>query len=291
MTTLTAEAVLRRRPTLGSLWRTVSLYLGLAVLAAVMLFPTYWMVVTALTKEGQEFAFPPRLFPEEIAWENFPNALTAQPFDAYFKNSAMIAVVATVGALLTESLVGYGFARLRFPGRDFLFIICLATLMLPFVVTMIPRFIIFRNLGLIDTVWPLIIPYFFGGSPFGIFLFRQYYRSLPYELDESAQVDGAGFFRIWWSIIVPQSLPIFAALGILHFVFFWNDFIGPLIYLHSDENRTLTLGVLKFVGQYHQDWNFMMVGGLVMIAPVVIIVLVGQRYFKRGLAVTGFGGR
>jgi multiple sugar transport system permease protein len=137
----------------------------------------------------------------------------------------------------------------------------------------------------------LIIPWWFGGSPFGIFLFRQYYRTLPYEFDEAAQVEGASYLRIWWSVILPQSVPVIAALGILHFVFFWNDFIGPLIYLSSDNAKTLTLGVLNYRGQYQQQWNYMMASALAMLVPVIVIVLFGQRYFRRGLAMTGLGGR
>jgi multiple sugar transport system permease protein len=271
--------------------RNTALYAALTALAAVMLMPTYWMFVTAVTKTGKEYGYPPKLWPDEVVWRNFWDALTLHPFDIYYKNSIVIAVLATAGALVTESLVGYGFARLRFPGRDVLFAVCLATLMLPFVVTMIPRFVIFRELHMIDTIWPLVVPYFFGGSPFGVFLFRQYYRSIPYEYDEAAQVDGAGFLRIWRSVIVPQSWAMFAALGILHFVFFWNDFIGPLIFLTGEENQTLTLGILNYRGQYTQQWNYMMAAALTMIIPVIVVVLLGQRFFRRGLAISGFGGR
>ena len=139
-------------------------------------------------------------------------------------------------------MVGYGFARFRFPGRDLLFGICLATMMLPFIVTVIPRFVLFRNLGLFDTLWPLIIPWWFGGTPFAIFLFRQFYRGLPRELDEAAQMDGAGYFRTWWSVVLPSRWAIFAALAILHFVWFWNDFLGPLIYVNSNESTPLSTG-------------------------------------------------
>jgi multiple sugar transport system permease protein len=271
--------------------RKLLLYLALVIVTGVMLFPGYWMLVTALTQEGREFMYPPVFFPDPIALENFPNALTAWPFHIYFLNSTLIAVLGTLGALITEAMAGYAFARLRFPGRDFWFAVCLALLMLPFVVTMIPRFIMFRELQLIDTIWPLIIPYWFGGSAFGIFLFRQFFRTLPMELDEAAKIDGAGHVRIWWSVILPQSKPVFVTLAILHFVWFWNDFMGPLIYLHTEGSKTLPLGVLKFYGQYTQDWNFMMASALVMTIPIVVIVLLGQRYFQRGIALTGMGGR
>jgi multiple sugar transport system permease protein len=274
--------------------KKVVLYGALLAFAAVMLFPTYWMLVTALTKSGQEFSYPPKLIPHPIVWSNFKTALTLHPFGTYFKNSIIVAGLATAGCLVTESLVGFGFARLRFPGRNLLFGLCLATIMLPFVVTMIPRFILFRHLHMIDTLWPLIVPWWFGGSPFGIFLFRQFYRTLPYELDEAAQIEGAGYLRTWWSIILPQSLAIMAALGILHFVYFWNDFLGPLIYLQSDSHKTLPIGILNYRGgatTVSQEWNLLEAAALTMIIPLIIVVIWGQRYFKRGLAITGFGGR
>jgi ABC-type glycerol-3-phosphate transport system permease component len=272
-------------------WKTVLLYLALLSVAAVMLFPGYWMWVTAVTQEGKEFSYPPAFWPDPIVWENFPAALTAWPFDIFFRNSIAIAVLATLGALITEAMAGYAFARMRFPGRDLWFVVALATLMLPFVVTMVPKFIIFRELRMIDTIWPLIVPYWFGGSAFGIFLFRQYFRTLPYELDEAAKLDGAGHLRILWSIILPQSTAIFVTLAILHLVYFWNDFLGPLIYLQSTESKTVTLGVLSFRGQYEQDWNFMMAASLTMVLPIIVIVFLGQRYFQRGISLTGIGGR
>jgi ABC-type glycerol-3-phosphate transport system permease component len=274
-----------------ALWKKLLIYAALLLVAAVMLFPGYWMWVTAVTAEGQEFSFPPALWPDPIVWENFPAALTAWPFDIFFRNSLTIAVLGTLGALVTEAMAGYAFARMRFPGRDLWFVVALATLMLPFVVTMVPRFIIFRQLDWIDTLWPLIVPFWFGGSAFGIFLFRQYFRTLPYDLDEAAKLDGAGHLRILWSVILPQATAIIVTLGILHFVYFWNDFLGPLIYLHSEGSKTMTLGVLSFRGQYEQDWNYMMASALVMVLPIVLIVLVGQRYFRRGISLTGLGGR
>jgi multiple sugar transport system permease protein len=272
-------------------WKKLLLYGALILAALVMIFPFYWMWVTAVTQEGKEFTYPPTFWPDPIVLQNFPDALTAWPFDLFFRNSALYAILATAGALLTEAMAGYAFARMRFPGRDLWFAVALATLMLPFVVTMIPRFIIFRELGLIDTIWPLIIPMWFGGSAFGIFLMRQYFRTLPYDLDEAAKIDGADHLRILWSVILPQSTAIFVTLGILHFIYFWNDFIGPLIYLQSMESKTMTLGVLSFKGQYEQDWNFMMAAAVTMVLPIIAIVLVGQRYFQRGISMTGLGGR
>jgi len=261
------------------------------LLCLVMLMPLYWLIATSLTEGGQEFSFPPRLVPSRLVFENYFYAMTRFPFHLYFANSATIALLGTLGCLLTESLVAYGFGRLRFPGRDFLFMLCLGTMMLPFVVTMIPVFVIFKNLGLVDTVWPLIIPYWFGGSPFGIFLVRQYYTTVPYELEEAARIDGASYLRSWWSILLPQSVPVLMALGILHFVWFWNDFMGPLIYLHSETTKTLSLGILNYRGMYVIDWNYLMAAALVMMLPVMIIFVLGQRFFTRSIVIAGFGGR
>jgi multiple sugar transport system permease protein len=282
----------RKRFRRRSVVRSAFLYALICALTVVMLLPLYWMVVTALTPTGLEFAYPPHLIPPTIAWSNITTALTALPFGTFYKNSFFYAILATAGCLATESMVGYGFARFRFPGRDILFGLCLATMMLPFVVTLIPRFVLFRNIGLFNTLWPLIIPWWFGGTPFAIFLFRQFYRGLPRELDEAAQMDGAGHLRAWWSVVLPQSWAIFAALGILHFVWFWNDFLGPLIYVNSDSSTPLSTGIYQFAGgNNHQEWNYMMVGALAMVIPIVIVVLAGQRYFRRGITVTGFGGR
>ena len=281
----------RRRRVWRTRLDTFLIYLVLIGVAVVMLFPGYWMIVTALTETGKEMIYPPVFVPDPVAWHNFGDALAAAPFPIYLRNSLLIAVLATAGALLTEAMAGFAFARLRFPGRDFWFVICLALLMLPFVVTVIPRFIIFKELGMNGTLLPLIVPFWFGGSAFGVFLFRQFFRTLPMELDEAAKLDGAGHFRVWWSVILPQSAPVFVTLAILHFVWFWNDFMGPLIYLTREDIKTLPLGVMKFYGQYTQDWNYMMASALMMTIPIIVIVLFGQRYFQRGIATTGMGGR
>jgi multiple sugar transport system permease protein len=289
--TLRHRPRLRCRPRRTHFAGIIATYAALIGLGVVMLFPGYWMAVTAVTESGKEFSYPPAFLPDPVAFENFPTALGKWPFNHYFLNSVQVAVLGTIGALITESMAGFAFARLRFPGRDFWFAVCLAVLMLPFVVTMVPRFIIFNQLGMINSLGPLIVPLWFGGSAFGIFLFRQFYRTLPMELDEAAKVDGASPLRIWWSVILPQSVPIAVTLGILHFVYLWNDFMAPLIYLHSEEVKTLPLGVMNFRGQYTQQWNYMMAAALAMSIPVILIVLIGQRHFQRGIALTGLGGR
>ena len=266
-------------------------YAVLGLGALVMLVPFAWMVSTSLKSGDATFVMPPQLVPANPTFENYGDIFAAVPMGQFLVNSIFVSVTSTALMVLNCAMAGYAFARIRFPGRNLWFAVALATLMLPFVVTMVPRFIIFRELHLIDTPWPLIVPYWFGGSAFGIFLFRQYFRTLPYDLDEAAKLDGAGHLRILWSVILPQSTAIFVTLAILHFVFFWNDFLGPLIYLQSTDTKTMSLGLLGFKGQYEQDWNFMMASALVMVLPIVLIVLAGQRYFRRGISMTGLGGR
>ena len=204
----------------------------------------------------------------------------------------MYAGLATLGCLITQSMAGYAFARLRFPGRNVLFALTVAMLMMPFVVTMIPRFLFFRELGLTDSLWPLIIPWWFGGSPYGIFLMRQFFLSIPREIDEAARVDGAGHWRTLWTILMPQATPVLVALGMLHFAFFWNDLLGPLIYAQSQDVKTLPQGILfNYQAVYDPQWALFMMAVLWMILPLALLFLVLQRRFKQGFLFSGLGGR
>jgi ABC-type glycerol-3-phosphate transport system permease component len=195
-----------------------------------------------------------------------------------------------VGELLSSSLVAYGFARLRFPGRNFLFMVCLSTLLLPFVVVLVPLFILFRTLHWIDTFFPLIVPGWFG-VPFFIFLLRQYYMTIPLELDDAAKIDGAGVFRIWWSILLPLIKPALAAVGIFSFIAHWNDFLGPLIFLNTEDKYTVALGVNMFFGEYQVHMDLVMAYSVMVTLPVILVFFVFQRYFVRGITLTGLAGR
>jgi len=256
-----------------------------------MLTPLLWMISTSFKVDGAEFEYPPRLIPATLALENYLRGLTILPFARYFVNSLIVSVLATVGNMLSASLVAFGFARLRFPERDKLFILLLTTLMIPFQVTLIPTFILFKNLGWVNTYLPLTVPHFFGISAFYIFLMRQYFMTIPYDLDEAARIDGASSFQIWWGIMVPLSAPALGTVGVFSMLASWNDFLGPLIYMNKPDMRTMALGLQFFVGQYGTRWNQLMAVAVVTTIPVVILFFLAQRFFMRGIAMTGITGR
>lgn len=263
----------------------------LLLLVMVSVVPLVYMVSTSLKPNGTEYELPIRWIPQRLAWENYTAALTAVPTLTFLKNTLIVTVVSIIGEVLTSSLAAYGFARLRFPGRNFLFMLMLGTLMLPFFVVLIPLFILFRTLGWIDTLLPLTVPAFFGGSPLYIFFLRQFFMTLPHELDEAARVDGAGFFRIWWSIILPISKPALITVAILSLVFHWNDFTGPLVVLNSQQNFTLALGIRLFRDQYTTYFNQTMAFATLMTAPILIVFFIFQKHFIKGISMTGLSGR
>lgn len=266
-------------------------YLGLTVGASVLGLPLFWLLSTSLKPEGQEFVVPPRFIPQPIAWQNYPTALAALPFPTYFLNTMIIVIMSEAGVLLTASMAAFAFSRLRFPGRDFFFVLVLSSLMLPNVVTMIPKFVIFRILGWVNTLLPLWVPAWFGGGAFNIFLIRQYALSLPPELDEAARIDGANNWQIFAQVILPLLRPALAAVAIFTFINGWNDFLEPLIYLHDDRQRTIALGLLGFQDLYATQWNLMMAASAVLTIPIVVVFLAAQRHFIRGISLTGLAGR
>jgi ABC-type glycerol-3-phosphate transport system permease component len=263
----------------------------LFILVLISVVPLIYMVSTSLKPNGTEYELPIRWIPERFAFENYEAALTAVPTLTFLKNTLIVTVVSLIGEVLTSSLAAYGFARLRFPGRNFLFVLMLSTLMLPFFVVLIPLFILFKTLGWIDTLLPLTVPAFFGGSPLYIFFLRQFFLTLPRELDEAARVDGAGFFRIWWSIILPVSKPALITVAILSLVFHWNDFTGPLIVLNTQNNFTLALGIRLFRDQYTTYFNQTMAFATLMTAPILIVFFIFQKHFIKGISMTGISGR
>lgn len=281
----------RRRPAALSWLRATFAYLGLSVGAFILGLPLLWLLSTSLKEEGHEFLIPPEFIPQPLLWENYPHALTALPFQIYFLNTMIVVVMSEAGVLLTASMAAYAFSRLRFPGRDFLFILVLSSLMLPNVVTMIPKFVIFRVLDLVNTLAPLWLPLWFGGGAFNIFLIRQYALTLPRELDEAARIDGASNWQIYRQIILPLLRPALAAVAIFTFINGWNDFLEPLIYLHDDSKRTLALGLLGFQDLYATQWNLMMAASAVLTIPIIAVFLAAQRYFIRGISLTGLAGR
>jgi ABC-type glycerol-3-phosphate transport system permease component len=269
-----------------------ALYVLFGLGSLMYLLPFVWLLSTSLKMDGRELTMPPQWIPDPIVWRNYPDALYARgvPMLHFLKNTMIITVLATIGGLLTASLAGFGFARLRFPGRNVLFSLCLATLMLPGIVTLIPEFLLYKQLGWLNTFLPLIVPWSLGGHAFGIFLFRQYCMSIPMDFDEAARVDGANAFRIWWSIILPLSKPVLATIAILAFIHHWNDFLRPLVFLLDKDLRTLAIGLRLFRSEYLVQWNLMMAASALMLLPILILFFSAQRYFVQGIVMTGVKG-
>ena len=269
----------------------LAVHIILLLMVAASSLPLIYMVSTSLKPNGTEYEFPIRWIPQRFAWENYRVAFESIPTLVFLKNTLIIALVSLVGELLTASLAAYGFARLRFPGRDALFMLMMSTLMLPFFVTMIPLFVLYRMLGWVNTLYPFTVPAFFGGGPVFIFLLRQFYLTLPPELDDAARIDGAGFFRTWWSVLLPLTRPALATVAILSLVHHWNDFTGPLILLNSEDRFTLALGIRLFRDQYHTYFNQTMAYSTMMTAPVITVFFLFQKYFIKGISMTGITGR
>lgn len=277
----------RRR--VQSRWGAVLLHIFLLLGSVVMLLPFIWMLSTSLKTPAETFAYPPVWIPTQIAWNNYSRAVSSMPFGRFYLNSLIVTISVTVLQILTSSLAAFAFARLRFPGRNLLFLLYLATLMIPFQVTMIPNFIIVRLLGWFDTYQALILPPAF--SAFSTFLLRQYFTGIPFDLDEAARIDGATSLRIWWSVILPLSGPVLAALAIFVSLNTWNEFLWPLIVTNSPAMRTLPVGLSTFQGQYKVEWNLLMAGSVIAMLPVLLVYIVAQRWFIRGIALSGMGGR
>lgn len=266
--------------------RLVLRYILLVLAAALFLAPVYWMVASALKPDYQIFASPPVWWPEKPQWDNFSRALTVLPFGRFALNTLIIAASTIVGHLLSCTLVAYGFARLRAPGKGFFFILLLSTLMLPYPITMVPLFILFSRLGWVNSFLPLIVPAFFGNA-FYIFLLRQSFKQIPPELEDAARMDGANTLQMLWHVVLPLSTPALATVAIFAFQAAWNDFLGPLIFLHDQSKYTLMLGLSFFRGAYQVNWAYLMASSLVISLPVVLVYFVSQRLFIQGVAFTG----
>jgi multiple sugar transport system permease protein len=281
-----AEIITEARVLTPHGWRRVLHYIGLILAAIIFITPVFWMLSSAVKPSYEIFAVPPVLWPPEPRWSNFPEALTALPFARFTMNTLIIALTTIVGHLLSCSLAAYGFARLQAPGKGFLFVLMLSTLMLPYPVTMVPLYIIFTYLGWVNTLAPLIIPAFFGHA-FYIFLLRQSFKQIPLELEDSARMDGAGAVDILRYVILPLSKPALATIAVFTFQYAWNDFLGPLIFLHDQRNYTLMLGLSFFRGSYEVNWAYLMASSLVVTLPVILIFFLAQRMFIQGIAFTG----
>lgn len=272
----------RMRRTVG----TVGLHAILILVSLSMIIPFFWMVSTSLKDFSQVFNLPPNWIPKPVVWSNYPDSFTALPFARAYWNSFYIAAIVVSSQLLTCSMAGYAFARIKFPGRDTIFIVFLATLMIPQQITIIPTYLIMRDLGWLDTHLALIVPSALF-SAFGVFLLRQFIKGLPEELEESAILDGANRWRIYWQIIIPLIKAPLAALAIFSFLGQWNNFFVPNIFLSTPEKFTIPLLLNQFRGLYVTDWTLMMAAATIAVIPLLVVYLIGQRYIIEGVALTG----
>jgi multiple sugar transport system permease protein len=267
----------------------VILHLILAAGGVFMLLPFVWMISTSLKAQGDVFLFPPKWIPSPIMWSNYVQSWTLKPMGLAFFNSIKISLIDTIGTVFTSSMAAFAFAKLQFRGRNVLFFMVLATLLIPVEVTLIPVFILFKRINWIDTHWPLIVPAVLTNA-YGVFLLRQFFMGLPDELGDAATIDGCNPFQIYWFIYLPLSGPALVTLGIFAFMFHWNEFLLPLIYLNSQARFTLPLMLASFQNGYTTEWALLMAAATTALVPVIIIYLFGQRYFVRGIALTGLKG-
>jgi multiple sugar transport system permease protein len=264
-------------------------YLLLIAGSVLFVVPFLWMVRTSLMAVENVFLYPPQVIPNPIVWQNYAEMWQTGPILSWIRNSLTVTLTSMVGETLTSILVAYGFARARFPGRNKLFVFVLATIMIPYHVVLVPRYLLFRDLGWLNTLYPLIIPELFG-SAFAIFVLRQFFMTLPVELDEAAEIDGASMWTILWRIIVPLSGPAIATVAVFSFINHWNDFVQPLIYLQLPDSLTLAVGIRWFTGRHGTEFHMLMAISVIALLPIVVIFFFAQKQFIRGIALTGIKG-
>ena len=273
---------------------SVVFYLVIAILSVIFLFPFFWTVMSSLKQPFELFEFPPSIFPSVPQWVNYLTVLRTVPFMLWVWNSLIVVTLSTVGVVVSSSIVAYSFARFEYRGRDLFFMLTLATMMLPAQVTLIPQFILFNALGWINTLLPLWVPFLFGGGAFYIFLLRQFLLSLPADLDEAAVIDGASYFQVFWSVLLPLCQPALAAVAIISFVSTWNDFLNPLIYLNSQEKFTLALGLQFFQNVPEEGGmplqHLLMAASVMAMIPCLVLFFSFQRYFVEGVVLSGIKG-
>jgi ABC-type glycerol-3-phosphate transport system permease component len=274
---------------------TVSaIYLLLLVMAVASLGPFLWSISGSLMTDTEVSAYPPRLLPVQFQWANYSTVWTSVPFAAWVLNSTMVVVLSVIGSVISSLLVAYSFARFRFPGRNLLFLVMLSTLMLPAEVTLVPKYLLFRELRWLDTIKPLVIPELFATSAFTIFLLRQFFMTIPRDLDEAAYVDGASSWQILWYILVPLAKPAMATVAIIGFINHWNEFLQPLIFINTVEKYTLAVGIRFFQqngipGVLTTD-HLLLTAAMMMSIPPIFLFFVAQKQFVQGIALTGIKG-
>lgn len=287
-----AAITIRHRPAavrMSTTLRAGLTYLLLTVGAIGFVLPFLWMLGTSLRPLPDILADPMSFIPAHPHPQNYVEAWQAAPFGAFLGNTVIITLTSLLGDVASSAVVAYGFARIAFAGRGFWFVVLLSTLMLPPAVTLIPQFVMFRVLGWLNTFLPLIVPSFFGQA-FYVFLLRQFFLTIPRDLDEAATIDGADHPAIFWSVILPLVRPALAAVAVFSFIRHWNDFLGPLIYLHDEDKMTLAVGLQLFRGQYETQLQYLMAGSVLMVLPIIAIFFVAQKYFIQGIALSGLKG-
>lgn len=269
----------------------VAVFIFLSIAAVAFLLPLAWMISTSLKPKSQIFVYPLIWIPDPPMWSNYAKALNNPSFKflLFLKNSLYYAILSTIGIVLSCSLVAYAFARLRWWGRNFWFIVTLATLMIPYPVTMIPLYLLFSWIGWVNSFKPLIVPNFMG-TAFFIFMLRQFFLTIPLDLSDAAKIDGASELRTYWDIVLPLAKPALATVALFTFLYCWNDFLGPLIFLTDGKKYTLAVGLAAFRGQYRTQWDLMMAASTVVTAPIVIVFFFAQRQFIEGITLTGMKG-
>lgn len=272
----------------GKIVGNIVKYAVLLAFALMALIPFVWMLSSSFKNSVEVFTIPMRWIPETFRFENYSTIWQRVPLLTYFKNTTIVAVVVTIMQIITSSFAAYAFAKMRFKGRDALFMCYIATIAVPWQAYMVPQFIMMRGVGLYDTIWALVILQSF--SAFGVFLMRQFYLGIPNELSEAARIDGLNEYGIWARIVLPLSKPAIATLAIFTFVNTWNDYMGPLIYLTTDINKTIQVGLRRFIQAFSADYHLIMAASLCTLVPVTIVFLCLQRYFIEGIATTGLKG-
>lgn len=271
------------------LWQSSLRHILLIFLGVIFATPFFWLVSTSLKPTSQIFKLPPEWIPNPVMWSNYPEALTFIPFFRYMGNTFYVALFNVIALSISSSFVAYGFARINWPGRNFIFGVLLSTLMIPYAVTLIPTFLIFRRIGWVGTYNPLTVPAIFADA-FSVFLLRQFYMTIPTALSEAARIDGASEFGIYGRIILPLSKPALATVALFTFMRHWNDLLGPLIYLSDKDTYTLALGMNGFFSRAGTEWALLMAASTVMIMPIIILFFFAQRTFIQGISLTGIKG-
>jgi len=286
MSTPTALSVRTRTHRRKTILQSIFKHFFLIVCSVAFLIPFIWMISTSLKPDSEILVWPPQWIPHPFQWSNYPQALTFVPFFRYFLNTLLYGVSTVVGTALSCTIVAYGFARIEWPERNFLFALMLATMMLPYQALMIPLFLLFRALGWTGTFLPLIVPSFFGNA-FFIFLLRQFFKTIPQALVDAARIDGCSEFRIFAQIILPLAKPAIATVALFQFINAWNDFLGPIIYLNSQSMYTISLGLQDFLGSYGSQWGYLMAASVTATLPIIILFFFTQKTFIQGITLTG----